>query len=333
MDKSMLAWMLPGDRSRECSQCCSAAHLTRMSLKTSAVGRKAWHAWHLVLAALAGLWGMSGFSMADERQSIGVGYGSSSAALSVHLQRKAESGSQTVAVKSREMLSYNSAAPIARKSGSGQGRGIDDKVGFRCANGKQWAIIKGEIQCGETLSLSGGAATLLSGGKSLYVQANLGGGFRTGRFLRITGTNMDVRIDMFALDGSVTGSCFLTQDVNACHLGSPNSANPGLAAVPQFPTTGGVMRYASELVEGNLVFAGTRTGGALQDAYIASVVKTDSTFTVYFVGLHHLDGSQGNQLRPIYSWSRFNWDALSGMLGSAAQATLVTSTVWSANTP
>jgi hypothetical protein len=249
------------------------------------------------------------------------------------MQRKAESGSQTVAVKSREVLSYNSAAPLSRKSGSGQGAGVETKVGFRCANGKHWAIIKGEIQCGETLNLSGEAAALLAGGKSLYVQANLVNGFRTGRFLRITGTNMDVRVDMFALDGSVTGSCFLTQDVNACHLGSPNSANPGLAAVPQFPTTGGTMRYASELVEGNLVFAGTRTGGALQDAYIASVVKTNSTFTVYFVGLHHLDGSQGNQLRPIYSWSRFNWDALSGMLGQAAEATLVTSTAWSANTP
>jgi hypothetical protein len=251
----------------------------------------------------------------------------------VHLQRKAERGSQTVSMKATAALSYDNAAPLSRKSGSGQGAGIDAKAGFRCANGKHWAIIRGEIQCGETLTLSGGAANVLAGGKVLYMQANLINGFRTGRVLRITGTAMDVRIDMFGLNGILTGSCYLTQDVNTCHLGSPNTANPGLAELPQFPTSGGQPRYASELVGGNLVFAGNLTGGALQDAYIASVVKNNTTLTVYFAGIHYLDGSQGNQLRPVYSFGQIQWDDLSGMFGNRSEMTLATMSAWSANTP
>jgi hypothetical protein len=284
----------------------------------------------LLVGAL--LWCVSGVAQGGASGYQGYSGNSGSTSL-VQLQRKAESGSHTVAVKGRDILHYNSSAPLARKKGSGQGVGVEDKVGFRCGNGRQWAIVKGEISCGTLLTLGGEAAALLAGGRSLFVQAGLIGGFRTGRFLRITGSNMDVRVDMFALDGSVTGSCFLTQELDACHLGSPNSANSGLAAVPQFPTTGGQMRYASDLVEGNLVFAGTLTGGALQDAYIASVVKTNSVLTVYFVGLHHLDGLQGNQLRPIYSRGSFPWDALAGMMGNATDVTWVTSSSWSANTP
>jgi hypothetical protein len=272
--------------------------------------------WLCMLVTAALLWSFSGLAQANDQ-----------------LQRKPEGGSQTVAVKARDALSYNASAPLSRKSGSGQASGVEAKVGFGCGNGKQWAVIKDEIKCGETLTGGGEVAALLSGGKSLYVQANLISGFRTGRFLRITGTNVDVRVDMFALDGSVTGSCFLTQGVDACHLGSPNGANSGLAAAPQFPTTGGQMRYASELVEGNLAFAGNRTGGALQDAYIASVVKTNAALTVYFVGLHHLDGSQGSQLQPIYSRGSFSWDALAGMMGLATEITWATPNSWSANTP
>jgi hypothetical protein len=250
-----------------------------------------------------------------------------------YLRPPPQRGSHTVLTKSAAPATYDSNATQAQKMGSSlQGLAVQSKKGFGCSDNKIWTIVKGQIQCAGQLDLAEGAAGLLVGGKTLYVRALLVDGFRTGVVIRVTGSSSDLRVDMFALNGGVVGSCYVTATEPGCHLGSPNDTHPGLAAVPKFPTADGQTRYASEMVGGNLVFAGSRVGGSMQDAYIASITSSQLYLDFHFVGLHHLDGSQGNNLRPIYSWGRLSWSALSAALGTGSDVTWITTSAWNANT-
>ena len=242
-------------------------------------------------------------------------------------------GSHTVTPKSSGVLSYDVTASSAKQKGSVQGQGVDDKQGWGCPNNQQWVVLKGEIRCAEKLTFDTGAAELLTGGKTLYVRSLLVAGFISGPLMRITGTENELRVDMFALNGGVVSSCFITKEEPSCHLGSPNNAHPGLAAVAQFASTGGQLRWANELVAGNLVFAGSTAGGSLQDAYIATVTSSQTHLDVHIAGLYYLDGSQGEMLRPIYSFGRIYWSALNGRWGGLAEAQFTTTSAWNANTP
>ena len=242
-------------------------------------------------------------------------------------------GSQTVQAQSSKHIPYDSNAPRARRAGSGQG-GVEEKVGFKCRGKMLWAIVQGTVQCADKLTLAGGASGLLDGGKTLFVRANLVDGFVSGVLMRLTGTELELRVDMFGIDGRVTSSCFVTAAQPSCHQGSPNEANPGLDSLAQFTNAAGALRYASELVGGNEVFASSLVGGALKDAYIASVSVSQAHLDVQVAGVYFLDGSQGtSRMRPVYTSGRMSWATFAGATAQSNEMVWALGTGWAANTP
>jgi hypothetical protein len=250
-------------------------------------------------------------------------------------------GSQTVLTKSGAMLTYDRDAPAARRKGSGQtaasdggehSGGVESRLGFSCEAGKRWAIVEGVIQCAAKMGLQPAASAITESGGTLYIRVRLVDGFSTGRVMRLTGDLLQIRVDMFGLDGRVASSCYLTKASPACHLGSPNAAHPELDLQPMFATAGGTRRYAADLASGNLSFAGSLAGGSMQDAYIASVTVSAGQLLVHYAGLHYLSGIQGpNHLRPVYGIGQVGWNTLSEMMGSQSDATWTLTSSWNAN--
>jgi hypothetical protein len=278
--------------------------------------------------------------------------------ISLSRQAPAKRGAETVVPKSSSSPAYDPGAPTARKMGSSQeyssrsstnysseqvteSGGIKTKKGFGCGTGKNWAVVEGSIHCAGTLSLQPHSTAITEDGKELYIRAMLGNGFISGRVMRLSGDSMQMRVDMFGVDGRVASWCYLTQDKPTCHVGSFNDANPDLSTDPRFKAPNGqthdgkvkyALKYASELVGGNLQFASSLAGSAMQDAYIASVTISNTGLLINYVGLHYLDGSQGAQkLQPIYSMGQVSWEALSGLFGDHSSTSWVLGSTWNAN--
>jgi len=229
---------------------------------------------------------------------------------------------------------YDPTVPAARSGGSGAVHGMQDRQGFRCASGREWAVVEGEIRCGEKFSFQGGMPSLEGSGElTLLARAQLTGGFSTGVLMRMALTKYDVRIDMFDPSGKVVSRCYISRRKPSCHMGSPGGEHSGLASAPKYKVADGRFLHADELVSSNEVFAAGRRGASLQDNYVASLKLASEHVDVAIAGLFSMGDSQGTMLRPVYSRGQVKWSDFVVSSSNPTGKIWQTTESWDARTP
>jgi hypothetical protein len=230
---------------------------------------------------------------------------------------------------------YDPTVPAARSGGSGAVHGMQGRQGFRCASGREWAVVEGEIRCGEKFSFQGGGMPSLEGGGelTLLARAQLTGGFSTGVLMRMVLTKYDVRADMFDPSGKVVSRCYISRRKPSCHMGSPGGEHSGLASAPNYRVADGRFLYAEELVSGNEVFAAGRKGTNLQDNYVASLKLASEHVDVAIAGLFSMGDGQGTMLRPVYSRGQVKWSDFVVSSSNPTGKIWQTTDSWDARTP
>lgn len=215
------------------------------------------------------------------------------------------------------------ALPAAREATRGGLSAFSQATGFSCLPGQRWGIQDGMVKCMVPVvsSIPGFA------GKTVFVRFPLLNGFVSGRLLRFTGTENDVRVDIVDLRGALGTSCYLTVAEKACDLGSPGGYQPGLASDPRYRYIKGGQVHrgtAEEILSGPFAFADDRRGGSLQDNYVVSARISDGGISVSLVGLFSMSNSSG-EMSVVYARGTFSATQLAAAINND---TWTASTSW-----
>lgn len=184
--------------------------------------------------------------------------------------------------------------------------------GFNCPPGESWGFQDGVLKC---VKPGGGASNALKG-KVVFVRAKLISEFVTGRLLRITGTGVDLRLDALDLNNQVVSTCFLNDPAKVCHMGLPGGTNTNLDKEPFLPSRDITEKQffifgadARTFVSKQLVYAGSVSGGPLQDHFVLSAWQEAQGLVFNVVGLYSgLSNSptQALTLTPVISTGKIS---------------------------